>query len=87
LKLALFPAEEIDGETWYTASRLDILTNPTSLNQYAFVRDFREMVDTGGIKVVYTDELTFLFECDYPAYLRSHPNVDLETLGLVHDSN
>jgi len=66
----------------YTASRLSILTDPESLAQYSFVRDFREMLETGGIKVAWTDELTVLFECDYPAYLESHPDVDLQTLGL-----
>ena len=73
----------INGEIWYTARRMDILNTPEKVAQYAFVRDFREMVDTGGLKVVYTDMLTFLFECDYPAYRRSHPDVDLENLGLL----
>ena len=85
LEIAMFETEERVGETWYAASRFEILTDPISLNQYAFVRDFREMVDTGGIKVVYTDELTYLFECDYEAYSRSHPDVDLETLGLLDE--
>ena len=81
----MYPVEVIGGEKWFTASRVGILTDQERLNQYAFVRDFREMVETGGIKVVYTDELTFLFECDYPAYLESHPGVDLETLGLARN--
>lgn len=66
----------------YQTSRLAILTDPERLAQYSFVRDFRELVDSGGLKVAWTDELTFLFECDYPAYLSTHPSVDLETLGL-----
>jgi hypothetical protein len=78
-----YPTEMINGEIWYTARRMDILNTPEKVAQYAFVRDFREMVDTGGLKVVYTDMLTFLFECDYPAYRRSHPDVDLENLGLL----
>ncbi len=77
-----YPVEWIDGINYYTASRLDILTDPEQVAQYSFVRDFRELVDTGGLEVAWDDELTFLFECDYPAYLESHPDVDLETLGL-----
>ncbi|MFH1676929.1 MAG: hypothetical protein ABIC40_07875, partial [bacterium] len=77
-----FKTEYKDGVKYYTASRLAILTDPVKFPQYAFVRDFRQMLSTGGIKVAYTDELTYLFECDYPAYLQNHPGVDLETLGL-----
>jgi len=77
-----YPTEWVSGVRYHTANRLDILTDPERLAQYAFVRDFQEMVRTGGLKVAYTDELTFLFECDYPAYLESYPDVDLATLGL-----
>ena len=73
--------EEIEPGVYQT-SRLSILTDPKRLAQYSFVRDFRELVDSGGLKVAWTDELTFLFKCDYPAYLSTHPSVDLETLGL-----
>jgi hypothetical protein len=77
-----FPTREINSETWFTADRLELLSSPERLAQYTFVRDFRELLQSGGIKVVHTDGLTFLFETDYPAYLRSHPDVSLETLGL-----
>jgi len=77
-----YQTETVDGIRYYTASRLEILTDPERLAQYAFVRDFQELVQSGGLKVVYDDELTFLFECDYEEYLRTHPDVDLELLGL-----
>jgi hypothetical protein len=77
-----FPTRETNGETWFTADRLELLSSPERLAQYTFVRDFRELLQSGGIKVDHTDGLTFLFETDYPAYLRSHPDVSLETLGL-----
>jgi len=77
-----YPTERVNGVRYYVASRLEILTSPERLAQYAFLRGFHELVDSGGLKIVYDDNLTFLFECDYPAYLRSHPEVDLETLGL-----
>ncbi len=80
-----YPTRSIDMETYYVASRLDILTDPERLAQYAFIRDFRELVASGGLKVAWTDELTLLFECDYPAYLESHPRVDLERLGLTEN--
>jgi hypothetical protein len=62
----------------YQTSRLSILTDPERLAQYSFVRDFRELVDSGGLKVAWTDELTFLFECDYPPIFNA-PVSDLET--------
>lgn len=77
-----YPMVMVDGNLVYEASRLDILTDPERVAQYAFIRDFRELVDSGGLKIVWDDELVYLFECDYPAYLESHPDVDLETLGL-----
>jgi hypothetical protein len=78
----VYPVENIDGVNCYVANRLDILTDPEKYAQYAFVRDFREMVETGGLDIVFSDQMTYLFRCDYPAYLESHPDVDLETLGL-----
>lgn len=82
IKKERYPIHDLGGETWYTASRLQILTDPIRLAQYSFVRGFRELVASGGLKIVYTDGLTFLFETDYPAYLKSHPHADLEKLGL-----
>ncbi len=78
----VYPIENVDGINYYVANRLDILADPEKYAQYAFVRDFREMVETGGLEIVFSDQMTYLFRCDYPAYLESHPDVDLETLGL-----
>jgi hypothetical protein len=77
-----FKIENIDGKTWYTASRLAILTDPERVPQYAFVRGLRELMASGGLKVAFTDGLTYLLATDYPTYLKSHPDVDLKTLGL-----
>ena len=77
-----FKIEDIKGKTWYTANRLDILTDPEREPQYAFVRGLRELLASGGIKVAFTDGLTYLLQTDYQAYLKSHPDVDLKTLGL-----
>jgi len=77
-----YPVERINNVPHYSASRSAILTDPERLAQYAFVRDFRELVVSGGLEIVYSDQMTYLFRCDYPAYLESHPDVDLETLGI-----
>ena len=77
-----YPRVNLESGPAYEASRLDILTDPESVAQYAFIRDFRELVDSGGLRIAWDDELVYLFECDYPTYLESHPDVDLETLGL-----
>lgn len=77
-----FPTEIIDGVEYYTANRLDILTDKVKLDQYAFIRTFIQWQNEGGLDVVYEDGLTILWKFNHENYMRLHPDVDWSEYGI-----
>jgi len=71
-----------NGHPLYKAKRSSIANDKRKIAQVQFVESIRELVNTGGLHIVYPppdgkikEELTFILKTDYDTYKKSHDQV------------